>query len=172
MKIVSYAVDHGEKHKGINPGMTEKGFADVAGLKKYLPDKPGKIWTGTGLRHFHVAKALGYNRFEADDSFGNGDSAEVIDGRPFAICENGDRVPLKEHTWLADNAHRALEAIFQLGHNDIVCCGRPFGIMLKIAGVIDFDFVDTAVYKITNEDYKISVELVYALGEIDPVLQG
>ena len=164
---------HGEKVRGVDPKMTPKGKADVASLAGYSSQNIGRVYCGSGHRHLDVAKALGFTRFFIDDAFGNGDNAEVIDGKAFAICEDGREVPLKEHTWLKDNYARGVERMSKLEDGDVVCAGRPTGIMLKMAGIINFDFVDTAVYEILIKNGKItSVELIQALGKIDSVLQS
>ena len=164
---------HGEKKEGVNPGMTQKGFADVASLRGYVLKGSGRVFTGSGQRHKDVAEALGFTEYTSDVVFSNGDSAEVVDGKAMIIRENGERVAKEKDAYLRDHAEEAKEAVAKLDNNDQICAGRPLGIMLKMAGAIDVTFVDTAVYDVFTEDGRIvkCVEIC-ALGKIDPILQA
>jgi len=155
-----YAVTHGEKGSGPNPGMTEKGKKDVAKLKPYLPENPSDIICGTGQRHLDVAEALNLTPTNWTAVVGGPESLQKMINEYLIILANGKPLYQETYTTLADTAPSTLSKIVNAPDKTIVCAGRPCMIMLGVA-----DAKGAAVYKITVAEGKIQkIEEISALG--------
>ena len=164
---VIFIATHGEKEeKKPNPGLTEKGFAEITALKSLLPSS-NNIICGTGKRHFDTAKALWLKPNRVTSAAGDADSMDFINGVRVVILADGTFVQYDAYTSLKDNEDSARSMIVSLPDNSIVCAGRPLLIMLG-----DPNGKSAAVYRVTIEMGEIiSIEEIISLGTTDPTLQ-
>lgn len=130
-----FVVTHGEKEKGANPPMTEKGKKDVAILSSYLPKDIPEVWLGEAQRHEDVAAALGLENHPNkwwSSVWGSAGSLEKQGDKRMLVLPSGKAVPF-ECTTSADDGGPSVKAkVLTLPDNTVVCAGRECVIALGI----------------------------------------
>lgn len=156
---ISFIVTHGDKHSGPNPGMTEEGFDKIRKLREALfPTRMDGIdvISGTGKRHFDVAKALGLEITRFTAVAGGPDSLDNRDGQKVIVFADGTEVLHGKgvNTTVEDESVAAVQLIANLRPGSVVCAGRPLMIGLNHAGYPN-SMKSTSVYAVRNYDGRI-----------------
>lgn len=141
-----FVVTHGAKMPGSDPGLTEKGFEEVAALRSFLPEKAAKVVCGTGRRHLDVARALGFVPSLFTPLAGVPDSGIPDPNNPGQITivlACGERVPGAYYSGEKDAERSIVDLLRLLPNNSVICSGRPF--LLNLG---EQDIASGAVYEI------------------------
>lgn len=144
MKTV-YIVNHGDKEKGANPGMTLAGWNQIRALRSLLPEKPAEVICGAGQRHIDVCKALGLfgENTKFTPSVGGPESLEKIRGKDMVVLTELISVPLENFSVGKDRTAAMLAVLYDAPDNTVICAGRPAMISLGVK-----DARSAAVYRV------------------------
>ncbi|MCX6761926.1 MAG: hypothetical protein NTY33_03765 [Candidatus Moranbacteria bacterium] len=171
---------HGDKKSGMaDPGLTEKGIAEMQSLRPYLLDNPSTTGCGTGNRHNDSASAIGVVPNFRADWIGNADSMEVIGDRKGIVLKDGTMVNPAEYNGLKDMAPTAIANIISSPNDTQLIGGRPDGVMANIMlgtlvdeAVGKLDLESASVYDfLIEEDKIVEVIKIAGAGEVDLTLR-
>lgn len=145
-----YAVTHAEKEKGINPGLTPKGKADIKALAAKLPGSLKNVIIGTGKRFNDVFKALGLHKMETkkwSSLLGSADSGTKTETGMDVILADGVLVPIGNYIGIIGTPGINLWAwLKSLPAETLLCTGREFvGALINNAEAGQIYIIDTDV---------------------------
>lgn len=128
MALNIWVVTHGERFYGPeypNPGMTDKGKADIRALKKYLP--PVDIITvvcGTGIRFIQIAEELDLTPNRFTTVIGTADA--ITKDKTGIVLADGTLIPKEQFTTRKDMGDAPLKLIQELTDRLMrICWSRP-----------------------------------------------
>ncbi len=163
MKIV--AITHAEKNQGVNPGLTEKGKADICALAGKLPKGGVKnIIIGTGTRFLDIFDSLcgagGWVKLDSQSNFirfspllGSADSGKKTETGFDVYLADGTLVPIGDYIGLIGTPGVDLWAWLKSIQTDgtLLCTGREFigSLGVKDAQMARVYVIDTDTQTVT-----------------------